>query len=190
MALTSGAVLLPGIGHVLTGTVGAAIPALSDLTAFAADTSVLPTGFSELGYTDLDQVLTFGQDGGDTTVKGSWQNKSLREITTVALVDFIVVKSIQLLDNAILSLYHGGGDATVSNEFKWPDASTPTEKALTLIMLDGTVPVALYANKVSIRRESEIEVSSDDFIKLPLRFTFLKNGSNPRAIWIADALGA
>lgn len=190
MAISDSAPLLPGIGHILLGTTGATKPALADLTAFAANTATLPTGFTDFGHTDLSNVLTFGQDGGDTTVKGSWQNASLREIVTTALVDHMVVKSIQFKDNTVLSLYYGGGDATTANEFAWPDTATPTEKALTLIMLDGTTPMALYASKVSIRREAEIEVTSDDYTKLPLRFTFLKNSSNPRAIWIADAIGA
>jgi hypothetical protein len=190
MAVTDAAVLLPGKGHLLTGTTGAAKPALSDLTAFAADTSVLPTGFTDLGHTDLDQILQFGTEGGDTSTKGSWQNSALREIVTVAKVDYMIIKSLQILDNAVLSLYYGGGSAATANEFAWPDNPTPTEKAVCLIMLDGVVPVALYASKASIRAESELEFASDDFTKAPLRVTFLKNGSNPRAVWIADRLGA
>lgn len=188
MSLDDSAVLLPGTGHFLIGNVAAAQPVLADLTAFAADTSDLPTGFTDLGHTDLDQILTFGQDGGDTTVKGSWQNKSLREIVTTETVDFISAKSLQL-DNTVLSLYYGGGDATGTNTFEVPDSGTPTEKALCLIMLDGTTPVAIYASKVSIRRESEIEVASDDFTKFPLRFTFLKNASDPKLVWIGADLG-
>jgi hypothetical protein len=190
MPVTDEAVLLPGVGHALLGTVGATKPSLSDLTSFAADTSDLPTGFTNLGHTDLDQILQFGTEGGDTTTKGSWQNPALREIVTVAKVDYIILKSLQILDNTVLSLYHGGGSAATANEFAWPDNPTPTEKALALIMLDGDTPICLYAQKVSIRAESELEFASDDFTKAPLRLTFLKNGSNPRAVWIADAIGS
>lgn len=190
MSVNDDAVLLPGIGHILLGAVGAAKPALADLTAFAADTSVLPTGFTDLGHTDLDQILQFGKEGGDTQTKGSWQNAALREIVTTAAVDYLVIKSLQIIDNEVLALYHGGGDAATANEFAWPDNPTPQEHALCLIMLDGAVPLGLYAAKVSVRAESEMEFAADDFTKAPLRATFLKNGSSPRAVWIGADLGA
>lgn len=190
MAVTDGAVLLPGIGHILLGNVAATKPNLAALTSFAADTSVVPSGFTDIGHTDLDQILQFGTEGGDTETKGSWQNAALREIVTTAKVDYLIFKSLQILDNTVLSLYHGGGSAAVANEFAWPDNPTPTEKAFLLIMLDGTTPTALYARKSSIRAESEMEFASDDFTKAPLRVTFLKDGSNPRAVWINDQLGA
>lgn len=190
MAVNDNAVLLPGVGHLLLGAVAAGKPTLSNLTAFAADTSTLPAGFTNLGHTDLDEILQFGKEGGDTEVKGSWQNASLREITTTAAVDYLVIKSLQIIDNTVLSLYHGGGSAATANEFAWPDNPTPQERALCLIMLDGTMPLALYAAKVSIRAEAEMEFAGDDFAKAPLRMTFLKDGASPRAVWIGDALGA
>ena len=190
MTINDSAVLLPGVGHVLTGVVGAAKPSLANLITFAGNTATPPTGFTSVGHTDLDQVFTFGQDGGDTTVKGSWQNKSLREIVTASAVDYLVFKALQVLDNDVLTLYYGGGNIAVANEFALPDAPTPQERAFMVVMLDGANPVALYARKASLRRESEIEVASDDFTKLPIRATLLKDGANPRAVWIADPLGA
>lgn len=190
MALTDGAVLIPGRGSIWTGVVGTATkPTLAQLATFVSAGTV-PATWTDMGHTDLDDILAFGQDGGDTTVKGSWQNASLREITTATAVDFFVVKSLQLLDNAIMALYWGGGDASTANEFALPDSPVPQEKAVTVVMVDGTTPLAFYVPKASIRRDDAFDMSDDDFAKAPLRFTLLKHSTDPRGIWVGDLLGA
>lgn len=190
-SLKDDSVLVPGKGHILLGDVATAVqPTLADLTAFAADTSVLPTGWTDLGHTDIDEILTFGQDGGDTEVKRSWQNEALRETVTEVATDYFVVKSIQLLDNDVLSLYYGGGDSSVADEFSLPDSATPTEKASCVVFIDGAEVVGFYNPKVSIRREAEIENAFDDFTKLPLRFTLLQKSGAKKGKWLHADLGA
>jgi hypothetical protein len=191
MALNDDAVLVPGKAHILTGTVGAVTkPTLAALTTFAGDTATPPAGFTDIGHTDLEDVLTFGQEGGETEVKGSWQNPSLRETTTAEAIDYYVIKSLQVLDNDALTLYFGGGDATVANEFALPDSPAPQERAALVVFLDGATPLGFFTPKVSIRREDAIEVANDDFMKMPLRFTVVKASGEKKAIWIGDPLGA
>lgn len=191
MSLNDDAVLVPGKAHILYGVVGTATQiSQTDLTAFAADTTTAITGWTDAGHTDLDDVLAFGQDGGETDVKGSWQNASLRETTTSEAVDFFTVKSLQVIDNTVLSWYYGGGDATVAGEFSLPDSAAATEQAVTVIFLDGSTPLGFYCPKVSIRRDDAIEVASDDFMKLPLRFTILQASGSKKAKWIHGDLGA
>lgn len=190
MALIDSAVLVPGQGHIWTGTVGTAVkPSLSDLTTFASAGTV-PATWTDIGHTDSSDIWAPGQDGGDTDVKGSWQNPSLRQVVTSQTIDFFVVKSIQVLDNSVLSLYYGGGDATTANEFAVPDNPTAQEKACTVVFLDGSKPLALYCPKVSILRDDAIEAATDAFMALPLRFTILKYLTNPKSVWISDALGS
>ncbi len=190
MALTDTAVLQPGTGAVFTGVVGTATKwTVSNLTAFAS-AGTIPSGWTHLGHTSLEDVLTFGQDGGETEVKGSWQNKALREIQTEAPVDYFVVPSLQF-DNDVLALYYGGGDVSVADEFGVPDTATIQEKAVTLVMVDGTSgPIALYAPKASIRREDAMEFDPAEFTTIPLRFTPLKYSTNKKAYWIGDRFGA
>lgn len=190
MALTDNAVVIPGKGHFLTAATTATKPTLAQIVAFANNTTTTPTGFDHLGHSDIDEVLSFGQEGGETETKGSWQNPSLREATTSVPVDYLVAKSLQVRDNAILTLYYGGGNASVVNEFSLPDTSVPVEKSLLLVMVDAVGPLGLYIKRASIRREDAIEVASDDFVKLPLRFTFLQASGSPKATWIGQGLGA
>jgi hypothetical protein len=191
MALNDSAVLVPGKGHILTGTVGSATqPTLTALTTFANNTATLPTGWTDLGHTDIDEILTFEQEGGETEVKRSWQNTALRETVTETAVDYFVAKSLQLIDNTILSYYYGGGDATVADEFSLPDSATATEKAVTVVFIDGSTVVGFYCPKVSIRREAGIELAFDDFTKVPLRFTVLQASGAKRGKWLHASLGA
>lgn len=190
MALTDGAVLVPGVGHIWTGVVGTATkPTLTALNTFASAGTV-PSGWTSLGHTSLADVLVFDQSGGETDVKGSWQNPSLRTVITSTAVDFFTVKSLQVQDNTILSLYYGGGDASTANEFALPDSPAATEKAVTVVLLDGSTPVALYVPKASILRADAPDVSADDFMDFPLKFTILKYLTNPKATWISDLIGA
>lgn len=188
MAQTDAAVLYPSLGYVWTGVVGTATkPTTSQLATFLSAGTV-PSGWTTLGHTDLDNVLTFGSTGGDTTVKGSWQNASLREITTSTKVDYFDVKSLQLLDATVLSLFYGGGTST-TNEFAIPDTSSTTNMATTLVMVDSTTVVALYVPKASIKAAGDLEVAADDFVKVPLRFTPLKYSTNAKSTWISTVLG-
>lgn len=156
----------------------------------ATTTSGGITGLTDLGHTDLDEVLAFGSEGGETEVKGSWQNKALREILTSAAIDYLVVKSLQLKDNDVLSLYYGGGDATVVDEFSLPDSPTVQERSLLVVMLDSGGPVGLWVPRAGVRREAEIGVTTDNFTTIPLRMTYLSASGLRRATWIAAGLGA
>jgi hypothetical protein len=189
MAVTDAAVILPSIGHVWTGTVDTATkPTVEQLATFSSAGTV-PSGWTDLGHTSLDNILTFGQDAGSTSVKGSWQNSALREIVTQQPVDYFTVQSLQLLDADVLNLYYGGGTPG-TDEFATPDTTTPVEKAVTLVMLDGATELAFYCPKASIRADSEMAFASDDFTKIPLRFTPLKHSTNAKSYWIADGLGS
>lgn len=181
-ASNSSATLLPSVGHLLLAETTASAPNAAAVDLFVS-AGTLPTGFTNVGHTDLDQVLVFGQEGGDTTVKGSWQASSLREITT-PVVEYFVVKSLQMIDTQILKLYYGGGTAG-SGKFDTPDSVGTTELSALLIMVDSSNGnIGLYVPKCSIRREGEIEFASDDFTKLPLRFTTLKKDATPKSTWL------
>lgn len=190
MALTDGAVLVPGVGRIFTKTYSSGDTwTAAQLLTFVGDGTTVPSGWLELGHTDLDSVLTFAQDGGDSTTKGSWQNNTLREVTA-PVVDSFTLNAEQVLDNDILSLYYGGGVFSVADRFALPDAPVATLRSVIMVMLDGTTPLAFSVQKASIIRADAISVAADDFLKLPLRFTILKASGKPRAEWINAALGA
>lgn len=190
MALEDTATQIAGLGSVWTGVVGTATkPTTTQLATFVSAGTV-PTGWTNLGHTSIDDILAPGQDGGDSEVKGSWQNPSLRTVITSTAVDYFVIKSLQVVDNTVLSLYYGGGDATVADEFGVPDSPVATELATCIVIVDGTTPTAIYMPKASWLREDSMEFATDDFTTAPLRCTALKYNTNKRIYWISDALGA
>jgi hypothetical protein len=132
-------------------------------------------------------VVAFGQEGGDTSTKGSWQTSSLRQVVTSKAVDFYVIKSLQLLDKDVLSLYFGGGTAGTGT-FDVPDTAAIQYRSVALVMIDGTVPLCAYAASAAIKRESNLEFASDDLSKVPLRVTPVKNGANPLLRWVSASL--
>lgn len=193
MPLTDSAVLVPGVGHIFTlpfASSGATWTA-TEVATYAAS-GAIPTAWatSELGHTDLDSILTFAQDGGDSTTKGSWQNPSLRTVITTAAVDSFTLNAEQVLDDDVLTLFHGGGVNTTEGRFAWPDAPAAVERSVMLVMLDGDEPLALSVRKASILRADAPSLAQDDFMKLPLKFTILKVAAQPRAEWINAALGS
>lgn len=188
MALTDSAVLVPGVGHIFTNTTTGSTWTLTQLTTYQS-AGTIPAGWNELGHTDLDSIITFTADGGDTTNKGSWQNSSLRTVITTAAVDAFTVNAEQVIDDDVLKLYYGGGDDSVAGRFAWPDAPAAIERSVMLVMLDGTTPLGLSVQRASILRADVPTMASDDFIKLPLKFTVLKKSGSPRAEWIGTGLG-
>jgi hypothetical protein len=186
MAQTDAATQVAGHGHVWLGTVGVATkPTTTQLATFASNGTV-PSGWTSMGHTDADDVLSFGQDGGDTTTLRSWQSDALRT-TTDAVTDYFTINSLQILDKTVLALYYGGGDAATTNEFSLPTAPVATEKAVTVVILD-TTPAAFYVPKASIIRDDAFEFATDGLTTVPLRFTMLTSGST-KGIWISTQLG-
>lgn len=190
MATNDLAVLIPSNVHILTAAVGTAKLTLTALETFAADLDTPPASWNDLGHTSVENVTTFDQEGGETTVLGSIQNRALREVQNEVPIDYFTANSLQVKDNEILTLYYGGGDATVVNEFALPDNAAIQERAIHAVFIDGAEVYALYANRCAIRREAGMETPADNFAELPLRFTPLKATGQPKAIWIADELGA
>lgn len=191
MAQTDSAVLVPGVGRIFTKafTTGDTWT-LTELDAFVADGVTTPVGWNELGHTDLDSIMTFGRDGGDTTTKGSWQNPSLRTVITTAAVDSFTLNAEQVKDNDVLTLFYGGGDASVAGRFALPDAPAAVERSVVVVFLDGDEATAFSVQRASILGDGAPTLAADDFVKLPLKFTVLKASGKPRAEWINDDLGA
>ena len=186
MAQNDALVVVPGTGYLWTGTVAATAPTAAQLATFVS-AGTIPGTFTPLGHTDLDNIVTFGQDGGDTTTKGSWQTSSLRQVQTSKAVDYYTIKSLQLLDKDVLSLYFGGGTPGTGT-FDVPDSATIQYRSVALVMVDGTTPLCFYSASAAIKRESALEGASDDLSKVPLRITPVKNGTNPLIRLVSAAL--
>lgn len=156
-------------------------------TATAAVASA-PNGWSNIGHTSREDLPEFGFDGGDTEVRGTWQNESLREVVTDPIADYLTM-ALHQFDVETFELYYGKDAAKQPGVFGVSGSTpTPVEKALFIIIVDGDVKVGFYSPKASLRRDDSIQLAVDEFAALPVRATFLKHGSSCKFEWINEDL--
>lgn len=190
MALNDAAVLTAAVGYVyLNSTLGAAAPTPAALkTINLENTSAwTPTTWKLVGHTSRNDMPEFGFDGGDTEVKGTWQRKKLKEVQTSDLVDSLTIK-LQQFDEDALELYYGANASVTEGEFAVSGTFSPVERALLVVIQDGTTRLGFYASKASIKRDDAIDLPVDDFASLPIKATFLNNSTDPLFKWINEDL--
>ena len=147
--------------------------------------------WNSVGHTSRGDLPEFGFDGGDHEVKGTWQNESLREIVTSPIADFLTLMLHQFDQNSF-ELYYGTDSASTAGVFGVGNGNvTPVEKALLVLIVDGTNRVGFYAPKASVRRDDSVTLATDDFATLPVKATFLKQaGVNNKFEWVSADLFA
>ena len=162
---------------------------LEPVTAVAtAEVATAPNGWSTLGHTSRDDLPEFGFDGGDTEVRGTWQNENLREVVTKPIADYLTIL-LQQFDTQSFELYYGKDAAKAAGVFGVASGTaTPLEKALLIIIVDGDTKIGFYSPKASMRRDDSISLATDEFASLPVRATFLKYGSANKFEWINEDL--
>lgn len=188
MALNDNSVVLPAVGYIYVAPVDTAPPTPAAIEAFDPVTGV--ASYTQLGHTSRDDLPVFGFDGGDAETLGSWQNASLRRVTTEAAQDYVTFNALQL-DEQILSYYYGvTNPGSVVGRFDVPDGSgSGIETALLIVIVDGDATIAFHASKVSIGREDSIELAIDEFVAVPLRASLLKSGVLPMFSWLSYDTG-
>jgi hypothetical protein len=178
VALTDSAVYLPGTGFIYLAPAETAVPA--NLVTPAAP-------WVNLGHTSLDDGLTITRDGGDTETLGTWQNPALRERKDPTT--FAITMVAHQVDNEVLSLYFGGGDATGTDSFGVNTTTGTTNRAMYVRIVDGANALGLYLPKVSISSEDDVEVDPEGFLSFPLRATVLQVTGENLMEWLAGNLG-
>jgi len=179
VALSDSSVYIPGTGFIYLAPSETVVPA--SLTAPASP-------WVNLGHTSRDDGLTITRDGGDTEVLGTWQNPSLRERKDPTT--YAVTMVAHQVDNTVLSLYFGGGDASVANVFGVNATTGTTLQAMYVRVVDGANEFGIYMPKVSISSEDDMEIDPEGFLSFPLRATVLQKSGSNLIEFYADQLGA
>lgn len=150
--------------------------------------NALPAAWINAGHTARDTLPEFGYEGGDTEVRGTWQNESLREVETKPLADSIKLQFHQF-DADTLELYYGKNASTTAGVFGVKGGpSTPIERALLIIIVDGEEKIGFHASKTSLRRDESIKLKTDEFGAFPVKGTFLNLGAKLKYSWINEDL--
>ncbi len=184
------AVITPGTGFIFVAPTGTARPETSLIESYEAMDDEHFPGYVSIGHTSRDDLPTFGFDGGDTEVQGTWSNATFREVVTEAPADYVTFNALQF-DEQVLGLYYGVEDANLGDGvFEVQTAPTSTiPRSLLVVIVDGPRRVAFHAASTSIRREDSIELEVDSFAAFPLRATFLKMSGQPIYSWVGVSQG-
>lgn len=170
----------PTLTLVGSGLTGGSTPAATASVTTAAN------GWKNIGHTSRDDMPEFGFDGGDTSVKGTWQKKRLREVQTGDPVADSVTIHLEQWDMSSLELYYGADTAATPGVFGVSGDFLPVEKALLIIVVDGASRIAFYSPKASIKRDDSIDMPVDGFSSLPVKATFLNLGTRRLFDWISS----
>ena len=184
MAYNDDAVFTAATGYIFTAPAGTESPAPTALAGIDPENYGTAEGWVPLGHTSQGELPEFGFEGGDKEVRGTWQKKNLREVSTETPVDYLIVRA-QQVDAATLALYYGANAASEPGVFGVENSESPAlERALFLLLVDGANRIGFHAPKASIRREESIALSTDEFATLPLRATFMKMTGQRLFDWI------
>lgn len=167
-----------------------ATPALTGGTTPTATITVKTAvnGWTPSGHTSVNDMPEFGFDGGDSEVKGTWQKKKLREITTDEPIDYMTL-FLHQFDTDNLELYYGTDKAIgIPGVFGVASGSKPVEKAFLVVIVDGDEKIGFYAAKASVKRDDAIDMPSDEFSSLPVKATFLDMPGRRLFDWISEKL--
>jgi len=195
VAQNDAAVITAGAGWVFLAPINTASPTDDEIdppgVVVVFDPTDLPVAWVPVGHTSRDDLPEFGSDGGDTEVRGSWQNASLREVTTETAVEYVTLNLLQF-DSDTLELYYGQTNPLVAGErrFRVSGVSGEVTRALLVVIVDGDTSVGFYAPKASFRREDAISLATDDFGALPVRATFLTGTGGYKFEWIGGEIEA
>ncbi|MFJ3775225.1 hypothetical protein ACIPX0_26365 [Streptomyces sp. NPDC090075] len=169
MALNDNATLVIGSGNYLTAPVGTDIP---------ADLLVPTSPWSNVGHTSLEDIFSISSEGGEATVIGSLQNKSLR--TKYSARTETMTFTLQQFDVPGLKLYYGSNAPILPDgSVGVPSDPTPTVAAFLAIFVDGENVFAFYAPKAEIYRADDISFGDTESLAgLPIGVKPMANGTN------------
>ena len=164
MAINNAAVLKPNTAHFYTAPEGTALP---------VDLRAPDVAWTHMGHTSLESILAATSEGGDQTILGSLQNKSLRTSTSQRTETFAV--NLLQLDIEAVKLYFGSNatvDGTNSKVVHIPADPTPSTVAWLCVLYDGTNDAGFYAAKAEVIRGEDLSISdTESLTQLPVRIT-------------------
>ena len=173
MSINNDATLVVSGGHFYTADYSSASP-----VALPTDLSAPGAEWTEVGHTSLDNIITMTSDGGDATVIGTLQNKTLR--TTYSPRTETIGFTLEQFDVAGLKLFYGS-NATVGagGEVQVPVDPTPTVASFLVVFKDGDNEFAFYAPKAEIYRGDDLAIGDTESLAgMPLSVKPMVHGTN------------
>lgn len=169
MALNDAATLVIGAGNFFKAPVGTSIP---------VDLTDVDTPWENIGHTSLEDIFGLEAEGGEATVLGTLQNKTLRTKYSDRVESFTF--TLQQFDADSLKLYFGSNMVALGGgPLGVPANPTPSEYAYLAVFIDGENVFAFYAPRAEIFRGDTMSLSDTESLAgLPLKVTPLQHSTN------------
>ena len=145
-------------------------------------TNLLSPGpeWKNIGHTSLEELLGVTSEGGEATVLGTLQSKSLR--TSYSARTESITFTAHQWDEDTLKLYFGRNMVATSQDSRFhgvPETPQPTKVAFLVVMVDGEENLAFWAQAAEIIRGDDMSLSDTESLAgLPLTVSPKKWGSN------------
>lgn len=169
MALNDAATLVIGAGNFFKAPAGTSLP---------ADLLDIDTPWENVGHTSLEDIFGLDSEGGEPSILGTLQNKTLRTKYSDRVESFTF--TLQQFDEDSLKLYFGDNMVDLGNgALGVPSNPAPTESAFLAVFVDGTNVFAFYAPKAEVYRGDTMSLSDTESLAgLPLKVTPLQYQTN------------
>lgn len=169
MALIDNATLVVGAGNFYTSATGQAFP---------TDPLAVASPWENVGHTSIEDVFGIEEEGGEATVLGTLQNRTLRTRYSDRVETFNFI--LQQFDEDSLKLYFGANAVAVSEVLLGvPATPEPTEGAFLAIFIDGDEYFCFYAPKAELFRGDAMALEDTESLAgLPIKVTPLQHNTN------------
>ena len=162
MAADAGTLFVPGHGTVFRAPANTPMPA-DGPSAFTLSSA--PTGWTSLGHTSKENLMSFSTDGGDATVLDTWQQDAVRTIYASTNWTF-GINALQI-DKPTLDLAFNGAVDT-DGGYIIPGTNGGLENALFVLAQDTTGSLGFYIPNTSTKLGDSPVVDTENFFELPL----------------------
>lgn len=160
----SNALVVPGRGTVFTAPTNTVMPT-GGLSAFTL-TGTTPTGWTNIGHTSSDNLVSFSIDGGDATVLRTWLQEAVRTIYDASSWS-LSINAMQF-DKPTLDLAFNGGFTGTNNGYTVPGTNGGVSTALFVLCQDSTAAVGFYIPNTTTKLGDSPVFDTANFIELPL----------------------
>ncbi|GAB2698363.1 phage tail tube protein [Thalassiella azotivora] len=184
MGLNSAQVILPGRGTAFTA---APDTAPFDKATVDPASAATYTGWDCIGHTSRDNTVSLSKEGGEATNRGSWWDPNLRATRDPNVWGF-TMNSLQV-DELTLGLAFPGGEIR-DGGFWVPSATGSVERAVYILMADGSARAGLYFPRVDISIGDAPEIATDSFFEIQLSGSLLSaTATTPGGANVGDLIG-
>lgn len=184
------AVLMPGRGAVLIAPVKSEIPTSDQLAEWVKSGATGPLGdYSPLGYTSLDELPGFESDVEGGEVKGVWENPQLRT-SAVKVSESVTITPVEWVKTPLEHRFGPGKIDDGKGHFVIPEAYSTQQVSILVVLLDGERALGLCYFKCETAPGDKLELDSENFAGIPVKYTILSVTGEGRGVIIAGWLKA